>query len=109
MAKKRGRKAEPPEKFEDALDMLEKIVDELEGGELGLDESLERYEKGVKAYRRCYEILEGAEKRIALLTGKDADGNPITEEFEHQATADAIADQATDEDSVDEPDGETLF
>ena len=90
MAKK-ANKQEAPKKFEDALSALEKIVEELESGDLGLDESLKRYEQGVKAYRRCYEILDGAERRIALLTGKDADGKAITEEFGHQATADGSA------------------
>ena len=106
MAKK--KKQEAPEKFEEALEVLEKIVEELETGERGLDESLKRYEQGVKAYRRCCQILEGAERRIAMLTGKDADGNPVTEDFEHQATARDAGQPPSDEDSVDETDGETL-
>lgn len=106
MAKK--KKEEPQLKFEQALEELEKIVEDLERGELGLDESLERYERGVKAYRRCYEILEGAEHRIALLTGTDAQGNPVTEEFVHQSTADQAAEAGSAEDSVDETDDETL-
>ena len=97
MARKK-KKDESPDRFEDALEVLEKIVEELEGGQLGLDESLERYERGVKAYRRCYEILEGAERRIAVLTGKDADGNPVTEDFEHQATARDTDEAVSDED-----------
>ena len=104
----RKKKEESPPKFEEALEELEKIVEDLEGGELGLDESLQRYERGVKAYRRCYEILEGAERRIALLTGKDPDGNPITEPFEHQSTVDRADQTGSGEDSVDEPDDETL-
>ncbi|MBM4085388.1 MAG: exodeoxyribonuclease VII small subunit, partial [Planctomycetes bacterium] len=41
-------------KFEDALKELEEIVRQLEDGDLSLDESLAKYEAGIKAYRKCY-------------------------------------------------------
>jgi len=64
--------------FEQSLDTLETIVHQLEDGELGLAESLARYEEGVKLLRQCYELLEKAERRIELLSGVDADGNPVS-------------------------------
>jgi exodeoxyribonuclease VII small subunit len=72
--------------FEEALQQLEQIVHALEEGQIGLDEALQGYEKGVKLLRRCYGLLEGAERRIEMLTGLDASGNPITAPFDDQAT-----------------------
>jgi exodeoxyribonuclease VII small subunit len=57
---------------------LEAIVHELEEGKLGLDASLERFEQGVKLLRQCQEILERTTRRIELLVGVDADGNPVS-------------------------------
>jgi exodeoxyribonuclease VII small subunit len=74
--------------FEDALKRLEEIVHALEEGELGLNEAMERYEEGVKRLRQSYELLERAERRIELLSGVDAEGNPITQPFDDTATFD---------------------
>lgn len=68
--------------FEDSLIELEKIVGELESGKLGLSEALARYEEGVKHLKRCQRLLEMAERKIEILSGVDADGNPIVERFE---------------------------
>ncbi len=77
--------------FEDALRRLEEIVRLLEVGDIGLSESLERYEEGVKLLRKSYELLEGAEGRIELLSGIDAEGNPVTQPFDDSATHDPAA------------------
>ncbi len=63
--------------FEQALQRLQAIVQELEQGEVGLDKSLERYEEGVRLLRRCHDALEKAERKIELLSGVDAEGRPI--------------------------------
>ena len=68
-------------KFEEHLARLEKIVAELEGGDLTLDDSLARYEEGVKALKKCYEILQDAEKRVEVLL-KSEGGELKTEPFE---------------------------
>ena len=73
---KQGVAGEPT--FEEALEQLEGIVRQLEEGEIGLNEALEQYEKSVKLLRRCYDLLEGAERRIELLSGIDPQGNPIS-------------------------------
>jgi exodeoxyribonuclease VII small subunit len=67
--------------FEDHLAKLEKIVEELERGDLTLDEALARYEEGVRALRQCFEVLRDAEKRVEVLL-KNEDGSLTTAPFE---------------------------
>lgn len=55
-------------KFEDSLKKLEKIVEELEKGNLSLDEALKKYQDGIGLARMCSERLESAKKKIELLT-----------------------------------------
>jgi exodeoxyribonuclease VII small subunit len=74
--------------FEDALERLEEIVHSLEEGDIGLNESLARYEEGIKLLRQSYELLQRAERRIELLSGVDAEGNAITQPFDDTATID---------------------
>ncbi|HEV2969466.1 MAG TPA: exodeoxyribonuclease VII small subunit [Pirellulales bacterium] len=78
---------EQPLSFESALARIETIVHELEEGQTGLAESLNRYEEGVRLLRQCYGLLEKAERRIELLVGADASGNPVTEPFDDTASA----------------------
>ncbi len=65
--------------FEQALSRLEQVVQRLEDGELGLADALAEYEQGVRMLRQCYGLLEKAERRIELLTGVDAEGNPVVQ------------------------------
>jgi exodeoxyribonuclease VII small subunit len=85
MAKK---KSLPPEgapgeelSFEESLQQLEDIVSLLEGGQLGLSESLAQYEQGVKCLKFCYRQLERAERKIELLSGVDAEGRALSQPF----------------------------
>lgn len=80
-----------PESFEDALRLIERIVSELEDGNVGLEQSLVCFEQGIGLLNQCYRILEQAEQKIELLTGLDADGNPLTSPFDASATADQPA------------------
>lgn len=80
---------ESPPRFEDSLAELQQIVSQLEGGTLGLEQSLGEFERGVKLLRTCYRILEGAEQKIELLTGINAQGEPETVPFDATATYDA--------------------
>jgi exodeoxyribonuclease VII small subunit len=75
--------------FEESLAELEKIVAELESGKLGLSDALARYEEGVKHLKGCQQLLESAERKIELLSGVDADGNPITQPFD-EGDADSL-------------------
>lgn len=54
--------------FESQLEALEKIVDNLEGGELTLEESLAQFEQGIKLTRECQETLDNAQQKVAVLT-----------------------------------------
>lgn len=77
----------PPavETFEEALVLLEQIVTELEAGQISLAEGLARYEHGVKLLKRCYQLLEQAERRIELLNRVDSEGNAHSEPFDDSA------------------------
>ncbi len=84
--KKQSDKSDAREEitFEAGLTRLEQIVHELEEGQLGLSESLGRYEEGVKYLRRCYQLLEGAERKVELLSRVDENGNPSVEPFDRE-------------------------
>lgn len=56
------------ESFESNLINLEKIVSELESGQLSLEESLEKYKKGIDLVKKCNIIIENAEKEVQRLT-----------------------------------------
>lgn len=72
-------------RFEKTLAELETIVDELESGDLTLDESLAKYEQGVKALKQCYEVLRDAEKKVEVLLQGD-DTTDQTAPFETEET-----------------------
>ena len=67
-------------KFEKAIQRLEKIVDDLEKGELDIDKSLEMFEEGIKMSRVCSKKLNEAEAKIEKLT-RNQKGELITELF----------------------------
>lgn len=58
-------------KFEDALKRLEKIVAELEGGKLTLEDAVKRYEEGIKLSLLCSKTLESAKRKVEILMKKD--------------------------------------
>lgn len=66
--------------FEESIKELEQLVKDLEGTELTLDESIEKFEKGMKLSKHCSKLLESAEKKITLLIEKE-DGSVETEVF----------------------------
>jgi len=67
-------------KFEKAMTRLEKIVEELEQGDLDIDKSLEIFEEGIKMSRVCSKKLNEAEAKIEKLT-KGKKGELVTELF----------------------------
>ncbi len=62
---------EKPASFEACLEELEKVVKELEGGDLPLERSLELFERGVQLSESCRRQLEAAETRVEILTRKN--------------------------------------
>ena len=65
--------------FEEIMVELEKTAQELESGELNLDESVEKFEQGMKLSKKASKVLEEAEKKITILLEKD--GKIQEEEF----------------------------
>jgi exodeoxyribonuclease VII small subunit len=62
----------PKERFEDALNKLEKIVSKLEEGDIPLEESLRLFEEGIRLSRFCNQKLDEAERKVEiLLKGKN--------------------------------------
>lgn len=57
--------------FEETMKKLEEITVELENGDLNLEESVSKFEEGMKLSKKCNEILESAEKRISVLIEKE--------------------------------------
>jgi exodeoxyribonuclease VII small subunit len=78
-----GKKTDAPKNFEASLGALERIVRELERGELPLEQSLELFEQGVRLSRECQERLNQAERRIEILM-RDAKGQLVTGAFEEE-------------------------
>lgn len=57
--------------FEENVEQLEKVVQELENGNLNLEDSIRKFEEGMSISKKCNEILEEAEKKITVLIKKD--------------------------------------
>ena len=60
-------KKEENKNFEELMEKLENIVQELEKGDLNLDASVSKFEEGMKISKECNKILEDSEKRITIL------------------------------------------
>ncbi len=58
--------------FEEQIEELEKIVQELESGNLSLEDSVNKFEEGIEISKKCNKTLEEAEKKITILV-KDKD------------------------------------
>ena len=65
--------------FERAIEELESIVKDLEGGKVPLEQSVALYERGEALKKRCEELLRQAEARVEKIT-LDANGNPTGSE-----------------------------
>lgn len=86
MAKKKSNpkpaeSAEQEPAFEDAMEELEGIVRRLESGGSSLEEALTDYSNAIHLMKLCHTRLESVERRVSVLSGIDADGNPVTEAF----------------------------
>jgi exodeoxyribonuclease VII small subunit len=86
--------------FETSLATLERIVRELERGEMPLEKSLELFEQGIRLSRECHERLNAAERRIEiLLRGPDGRPNVVS----------GLDDPFADEDDADEEEDDSVF
>ena len=72
-------KMKKAQNFETKLTELEKIVSELEQGDLSLEDSVKKFEEGMKISKECNSLLEDAEKRITIILEKN--GEILEEDF----------------------------
>jgi exodeoxyribonuclease VII small subunit len=56
--------------FEQSLSALEKIVDELESGDLALEKALKKFDEGMALSRQCSRMLDETEKKVTQLVGE---------------------------------------
>ena len=80
------KKPAPEANFEQAMKRLEAIVEQMESGELSLEDLIVRYEEGMKLVKVCQERLASAEQRIEIITRNSA-GKPVVRKFEPTAAA----------------------
>ena len=91
--------------FEAQLGALERIVRQLERGDLPLEESLKLFEEGVRLSRECQERLNQAERRIEVLL-RDGEGRPVLSAFDEEAEAGFRRDTAEE---LEAGDDESVF
>ncbi|MFK7766724.1 MAG: exodeoxyribonuclease VII small subunit [Mariniblastus sp.] len=100
MAKKKTtRKPKPKSKkvsekevpFEESLEELREVVNQLENGNLTLSQSLEEYEQGVSNLKSCYDALNRAQRKIEMLVELDEEGNLVTRPFDNTASTEKVA------------------
>lgn len=61
------------ERYEDAFKKLEDIIDSLENEDISLEESIEKYEEGMKLYKYCNDILREYEGKVKILVEQDGE------------------------------------
>jgi len=87
--------------FEDAMDRLEKIVEQMESGKLPLEDLIVRYEEGMKLVKTCQERLVNAEQKIEIITRNSA-GKAVVQEFEPAQEAGPSEKPAIESESTDD-------
>ena len=85
MAKKKAQADADEPGFEASLECLESIVRRLEQGGGALEEALGDYSAAIELLKNCHQRLEAAERKVEMLSGIDAQGNPITRPMDSAA------------------------
>ncbi len=83
--------------FEEAMTRLDEIVAAMESGEIGIEDSVARYEEAMKLASHCRRILENVEQRIEKVQLSDS-GEPRVSPFDNGDSADAAADPSEADD-----------
>ncbi|UCD51660.1 MAG: exodeoxyribonuclease VII small subunit [Phycisphaerales bacterium] len=92
MAEKKTKNDVSKLNFEDSIKRLKAIVEQIEQGEILLQDSLEQYEQGMALIKHCRGILQQAEKRIEKISKTDQDEpKPADEEADAEAEAEGEA------------------
>ncbi len=84
------KKPAPQANFEQAMQRLEEIVEQMESGDLPLEDLIVRYEEGMKLVKVCQERLVSAEERIEMIT-RNSTGKPVVKNFETAVAGPAAA------------------
>src|ERR1700760_1558055 len=82
--------------FETAMDRLEKIVEQMESGQLPLEDLIVRYEEGMNLVKVCQERLASAEQKIEIIARNNA-GKPVVKDFEPAPEARGETKQAAEQ------------
>ncbi len=82
MVKKKRSKKETPPDFEASLAELETLVEQMEAGEITLEESLEHFERGILLTRTCQEALKAAEQKVEILLKDNQTADADTQLFD---------------------------
>ncbi|MBI5451409.1 MAG: exodeoxyribonuclease VII small subunit [Gammaproteobacteria bacterium] len=85
MTKKTSKNKTPD--FEQAMSELETLVEQLEQGDISLEESLQHFERGIALTRHCQQALKTAEQKVRILLEKN--GQASLEAFNEEDTTDA--------------------
>lgn len=81
-----------PARFEEALRELEQLVEQLEQGDLTLEQSLAQFERGVGLARECRDSLNAAEQKVQMLLDIEGEGEQLAD-FESDADAETGSDE----------------
>ena len=84
----KSKSEDKPVKFEEAVEQLESIIDRIESGEVGLEDCLAQYERGMTLIKQCRAILTKAEQKIAELSVTPEGGLAVEEDVEIEAGSD---------------------
>ncbi|MCB2167802.1 MAG: exodeoxyribonuclease VII small subunit [Deltaproteobacteria bacterium] len=74
--------------FEQSLSALEKIVDELESGDLPLEKALKKFDEGMALSRQCSRMLDETEKKVTQLVGETMEStteSPFEIDIDHES------------------------
>ncbi len=92
---KRSNASDQEPSFEQAVAELEELIERIESGQVGLEECLTQYERGMKLIARCQSVLGAAQKRIAELN-VNADGSLRSQAGQEDDAGDADGDLSED-------------
>jgi exodeoxyribonuclease VII small subunit len=96
-----------PLNFENAMDRLETIVEQMESGKLPLEDLIVRYEEGMSLVKTCQERLASAEQKIEIIA-RNSSGKPVVKDFEPAAEA-KIDNQVRHDETKDDANEVKLF
>ena len=72
-----NEKPQDPPDFEKALEELESLVEQLESGDLSLDQSLQQFKRGVELTRHCQSVLDQAQQTVEQLIDAEDESTAI--------------------------------